>query len=155
MLKRSLRRKISGVIAVMAGCLVIYLGDWILGVKPELWVGLDTFSYAWIADMFIVPLISGVVVAILFGLGGKWLCYFPPLIVRVYSYFSFIYIVPMPQGAKLLTLPLWILVVILVVEAAAFGGVFGEILVKRTYGRIPDDQFIHIKKGQDSSGSEN
>lgn len=154
MLKRSLQRKISGVVALAAGSLVIYLGDWLLGVKPELWVGLETFSYAWMADMFIVPLTSGIIVAILFGLGGKWLCYFPPLFIRVYSYFSYIYLVPVPEGAKLLTFPLWILVVILVVEAAAFGGVFGEILVKRTYGRIPADQFIQVKKGQDSSGAD-
>jgi hypothetical protein len=40
----------------------------------------------------------------------------------------------------MLTFPLWILIVILTVESAAFGGVIGEILVKRTYGRIPRDQ---------------
>lgn len=156
MLKKSLRRKITGVVALAAGCLVIYLGDWLLGVKVELWLGLGTFNYAWILDMFVVPLLAGIVVALLFGLGGKWLCYFPPIIMRVYSYLSFIYFDPLPHGARLLTLPLWILIVILVVESAAFGGVFGEILVKRTYGRLPRHLvYRDHKTPQNSSEAEN
>ncbi len=141
MLKLSMRRKITGVVALMAGCIVIIIGDWLLGVDVELWWGLSTFDYFWMIDMFVVPLIAGIVVSLIFGLGGKWLCYFPPIFVRVYSYISYVYITPMPEGASLLTLPLWILIVILVVESAAFGGVFGEVMVKRTYGRIPKDQF--------------
>jgi len=140
MLKLSMRRKITGLVALIAGCLVIIIGDRLLGVDAELWWGLSTFDYFWMIDIFVVPLIAGIVVAIIFGLGGKWLCYFPPIFVRGYSYISYVYFTPIPEGAKLLTLPLWILIVILVVEAAAFGGVFGEVLVKRTYGRIPKDQ---------------
>ncbi len=136
-LKLSTRRKITGAVALLAGSLIIYAGDRLLGVQPELWWGLSTFSYAWMIDMFVVPLISGIVVAIIFGMGGKWLCYFPPIIVRTLTYLNYIYYAPLPEGAQLLTLPLWTLIVILVVEAAVFGGVFGEIIMKRTYGRLP------------------
>jgi hypothetical protein len=134
------RRYITGCVALLAGCLVNYAGDRILGVDVELWWGLGTFDLAWTLDMFVVPLIAGIVVAVIFGLGGKWLCYFPPLIVRIINYIYLYFYATLPEGSQMLTFPLWILIVILTVESAAFGGVIGEILVKRTYGRIPRDQ---------------
>jgi len=137
MLKLSTRRKFTGAVALLVVSLIIYGGDHLLGVQPELWWGLSTFSYAWMVDIFLLPLISGVAVAVIFGLGGKWLCYFPPIIVRGLTYLNYIYYAPLPDEAQLLTLPLWTLIVILVVEAAVFGGVFGEIIIKRTYGRLP------------------
>lgn len=145
------RRRITGVVAVVAGCLVNYLGDRLLGVSVELWWGLGTFNYAWMIDMFVVPLIAGIVVAMIFGLGGKWLCYIPPVIVRTAMYVNFLYYEPIPSGAQLLTIPLWILIVILVVEAAAFGGVIGEIIVKRTYGRLPR-HMVYREKTESGSG---
>lgn len=145
------KRRITGVVAVVAGCLVNYLGDRLLGVSVELWWGLSTFNYAWMIDMFIVPLIAGTVVAMIFGLGGKWLCYIPPVIVRSLAYMNFLYYEPIPTGAQLLTLPLWVLIVILVVEAAAFGGVIGEIIVKRTYGRLPR-HMVYREKTESGSG---
>ena len=147
MLSKRTRRLITGAVALLAGSLVNYLGDRILGVKVELWWGLGTFDTVWMIDMFVVPFISGIVVAAIFGLGGKWLCYFPPVIVRAISYFSLAWYEPVPHGAQLLTFPLWVLIVILVVEAAAFGGVAGEILVKRTYGRMPR-HLVYKSKGQ-------
>ncbi|HHH36314.1 MAG TPA: hypothetical protein ENK48_05730 [Gammaproteobacteria bacterium] len=152
-MRLSTRRRITGAVALAAGCLIIYGGDRLLGVTPELWWGLSTFSYAWMADIFLVPLISGIVVAIIFGLGGKWLCYFPPIIVRVASYVNLVYYTSPPEGAQLLTLPLWSLVVILVVEAAVFGGVFGEIIIKRTYGRLP--RHLVYRDKREGGGAEN
>lgn len=147
------RRNISGTIAILAGCAVVYIGDWLVGVDIELWWGLATFTPLWMVAVFVVPLISGLVCAMIFGLGGKWLCYFPPLIVRTINYFAYVYeFKAPPPGAELLFFPYWILFVILVVEAAAFGGVFGEIVVKRTYGRLPREQ-VYRKAGDESAGS--
>ncbi len=137
-MSRRQARILTGLVAVLAGMGVNILGDRLLGVSVELWWGVDTFSAAWILDVFLVPFIAGIVVAVIFGLGGKWLCYFPPAIVRIISYVNFAGPEPIPQGAYLLSVQFWILIVILVVEAAAFGGAAGEILVKRTYGRHPD-----------------
>lgn len=131
-------RILTGIVAVIAGMLVNYLGDRLLGVSVELWWGISTFSAAWILDVFLVPFISGIVVAVIFGLGGKWLCYLPPAFVRIISYVNLAGPEPIPQGAYLLSIQFWVLIVILVVEAAAFGGAAGEILVKRTYGRHPE-----------------
>lgn len=147
------KRRITGVVAVIAGCLVNFLGDRLLGVSPELWWGLTTFNLAWTLDIFVVPLIAGIVVAMIFGLGGKWLCYVPPVIVRTIGYLNFLYYDPIPAGAQLLTIPLWLLIVILVVEAAAFGGVIGEIIVKRTYGRFPRHMVYREKTESGSSDS--
>jgi hypothetical protein len=40
-----------------------------------------------------------------------------------------------PDGAALMPMGWWGFFVILAVESAAIGGVMGEILIKRTYGR--------------------
>lgn len=142
------KRYITGCVALLAGCLVNYAGDRILGVDVELWWGLATFDFIWMLDMFVVPLLAGIVVAVIFGLGGKWLCYFPPLIVRIVNYAYLYSADTLPEGAQMLTFPLWILIVILVIEAAAFGGVIGEVIVKRTYGRIPR-HLLYRDKNQD------
>ncbi|RMD79118.1 MAG: hypothetical protein D6809_04375 [Gammaproteobacteria bacterium] len=129
---------LRGTLAIAAGCAVNYLGDRLLGVRMELWWGLiHTFTIPWVLDVFLVPFLAGTVVGLIYGLGGKWLCYFPPLIVRFWSYIGLMDISRIPEGASLLPMGWWGFFVILAVESAAFGGVAGEILVKRTYGRMP------------------
>jgi xanthosine utilization system XapX-like protein len=127
----------KGVLALVAGCLINYLGDHLLGVRIELFWGLSTFSLLWFLDVFIVPFVAGIAVGTIFGLGGKWLCYFPPLIVRFYGYFETMKIIGVPDGAALMPMGWWGFFVILAVESAAIGGVIGEIMIKRTYGRKP------------------
>jgi hypothetical protein len=141
-------RKALGALALLAGCAVIVIGDWVLGVDLELFWGLETFNFLWFLDLFVVPLISGLVVGVIFGLGGKWLCYFPPLIVRLGSYYNFMYFSSVPDGASLMPMGWWGFFVILAIESAAFGGVAGEIMVKKTYGRLPHDM-VYKKKEDD------
>lgn len=131
------QRTIRGGVALLAGCLVIVAGDRLLGVNIELFHGLQTFNGLWFVDMFVIPLLAGMVVGLIFGLGGKWLCYFPPLIVRVASYYYLADSGQIPDGSSLMPMGWWGFFVILTIEAAAFGGVAGEIVVKRTYGRLP------------------
>lgn len=139
MLSRAKSRIALGLLALVAGCAVIYLGDRLLGVELELFWGLETFNLLWFLDLFVVPLISGLVVGVIFGLGGKWLCYFPPLIVRLINYYYFMYFTSIPDGASLMPMGWWGFYVILAIESAAFGGVAGEIIIKKTYGRLPRD----------------
>ena len=122
--------------AILVGCAINYFGDRLLGIKIELFYGIQTFNFLWILDMFALPFVVGVVVAVIFGLGGKWLCYFPPLIVRAFSYYEILH-GGVPHGMSLLPMGWWGFFVILVIEASAFGGVMGEIWVKGTYGRRP------------------
>jgi len=122
--------------AILVGCAINYFGDRLLGIKIELFYGIQTFNFLWILDMFALPFVVGVVVAVIFGLGGKWLCYFPPLIVRALSYYEISH-GSIPHGMSLLPMGWWGFFVILVIEASAFGGVMGEIWVKGTYGRRP------------------
>ncbi len=129
------QRVLNGLFALMTGVIVNYLGDRLLGVKMELFSGLSTFSFAWMIDVFILPFIVGLLVAWIFGMGAKWLCYFPPLIVRCFSYAQILYFTGVPHGSVLNPMGWWGLYVILAIESAAIGGILGEVMIKNVYGR--------------------
>jgi len=140
-----------GCVAIGVGALVNYAGDRLLGVRLELFWGVSTFSLIWAADLFIVPFIAGLSVSMVYGLGGKLLCYFSPIIVRGISYIQMSYFTDMPEGVVVLPFYYWILILIVAIEAAAIGGVFGEIMIKKTYGRRP--KHLLYKKISVNSGS--
>ena len=129
------QKYVTGLVALLAGMALNYFGDRLLGVKIELFSGLSTFSFAWILDVFFVPFLVGLLVAWIFGKGAKWLCYFPPLIVRCISYAQIAYITGTPHGSNLNPLGWWGFYVILAMEAAGIGGIIGEVLIKNVYGR--------------------
>jgi hypothetical protein len=144
----------KGLAVLLIGSAVNHFGDRLLGVKIELWYGLHTFNGMWIVDMFVLPFFVGFLVAVMFGMGGKWLCYFPPLIVRATSYFEISHSGNLPEGASVLPLGWWGFFVILVIEAAAFGGIMGEIMVKGTYGRSPRHKIYKERPNQNDSDPE-
>ncbi len=145
-----------GIFAVLVGATVIYVGDRLTGISLEVFYGVQTFNPMWIITLFFVPFVAGVVVSLIFGLGGKILAYFSPIIVRVYEY-NAIHDVrfDLPDGVTLLPVGFWILVVILAVEAAAIGGVIGEIVNKKVYGRSAKSKLHkrYQKKQHDSSNN--
>jgi len=124
-----------GSAALMIGSAVNYFGDRLIGFRIELWTGLSYFGGALLLDVFVVPFVSGLAVAAVFGHGGKWLCYFPPLIVRALAYAQLALLGPIPPQTSQMNFILWCFFVILAVEAAAFGGVLGEVFVRRIYSR--------------------
>ena len=130
----------TGALAIMVGCLVNYVGDRLLGVRIELFWGLQTFNLIWFLQLFILPVLVGMSVSFIYGLGGKWLCYFPPLIIRFIAYFETLYILGVPEGASLMPMAWWGFFVIIAVECAVIGGVAGEILIKRIYGRTSKEE---------------
>jgi len=148
----------TGALALMVGCLVNYVGDRILGVRIELFWGLQTFNFIWFLQLFILPVLVGWSVSAVFGLGGKWLCYFPPFIVRSIAYWESLYLIGIPEGAHLMPVGWWLFFVILAVESAAIGGVLGEIMIKRIYGRTsPEEakkQLIQPGDNNSTSGNE-
>jgi len=125
-----------GSAALMIGSAVNYFGDRLIGVRIELWHGFSglTSALLWV-DVFVVPFIAGLVVAWVFGQGGKWLCYFPPLIVRCIGYAQLKYLGDIPPGNLLIPMGWWGFFVILAIEGAAFGGILGEVFLKRIYTR--------------------
>jgi hypothetical protein len=129
------QRYLTGLFALMTGILVNYFGDRLLGVKMELFSGLATFSFAWMLDVFLLPLLVGLLMAWIFGMGAKWLCYFPPLIVRCLSYAQILYVTGVPHGSILNPMGWWGLYVILAMESAGIGGILGEVMIKKVYGR--------------------
>ena len=120
-----------GVAALLAGCALNYLGDRLLGVQIELFRGVQGFGGLWFVDVFVLPFIVGVVVVLMIGRAGKWLSYFPPLIVRGVSYYALAHLNAVPEGASLIPLGWWGFFVLLVMEGAAFGGIMGEFMMKR------------------------
>ena len=142
-------------VAIIAGAGIIHFGDRLLGVKLELFWGVSTFSPLWVLDLFLVPFIAGIAVSFIYGLGGKILAHFSPLVVRIASYYELNSISPtdLPEGAVLLPIGYWLLVVIMSVEFAAFGGVVGEILMKKIYGRSPK-HLLHKKYSREERRSE-
>jgi hypothetical protein len=129
-------RYLLGSAALMVGSAVNYFGDRLLGVHLELFHDIGTtFGLMSLLDLFIVPFIAGLAVAWVFGHGAKWLCYFPPIIVRAVSYASLSYSGDFPEGSSLLPFGWWGFFVILAFESAAFGGILGEVFLKRIYSR--------------------
>lgn len=128
------QRYIKGAAALLIGSAVNHFGDRLLGVRVELFHGLSTFSFSWIIDMFFVPFLVGLAVAWIFGFGARWLSYFPPLIVRSVSYAE-IYFFGAPEGNSLIPLGWWGFFVILTMESSWIGGIIGEVMIKKVYGR--------------------
>jgi hypothetical protein len=152
------QRFTTGMLALMVGCLVNYVGDRLIGVRLELFWGLNTFNLLWFLELFILPVFVGISVSMVFGLGGKWLCYFPPLIVRCISYYEMKYLLEMPSGASLMPFGWYVFYVILAVESAAIGGVLGEVMIKRIYGRTDPEvakrELIQPEKKDHASNGE-
>jgi hypothetical protein len=124
-------------LAVTAGMALNFLGDWLIGANVEVFHGIATFTLPWMIDVFLVPFAVGLLVAKIYGAkGGKWLACLPPLIVRCLSYL-YMYFFVFNDGKDFffhLNLYYWGPCVILVVEAANFGGILGEILIG-AYGK--------------------
>jgi peptidoglycan/LPS O-acetylase OafA/YrhL len=123
---------VRGVVAVVAGMLLNFAGDWLLGAHIEIFKGIATFSFSWILDIFVLPFLVGMLVAKIYGhKGGKWLACLPPLIVRSLTY-CYMYLYVFNDGHDFyfnLNLYYWGPCVILVVEASNFGGIIQEVLV--------------------------
>ena len=117
-------------IAVLAGMATNALGDFLLGVRVEIFKGMATFTPLWVLDVFVVNFVVGLVVAKFFGRHAKWLAIVPPLLVRCISY-AYLYFVENHQGDFFLQLHLhyWGPTVILAVECANIGGILGEVLM--------------------------
>ncbi|MBY0577656.1 MAG: hypothetical protein K2P57_01270 [Burkholderiales bacterium] len=144
------QRHKDGMLALFLGFTINFFGDRLLGVHIELFHGLSTFSFLWFLDVFVLPFFAGFCVALVFGLGGKWMCYFPPLAVRLLSYYLFtIDYWTVPEGHHLMPMGWWGFFVILAIEASAFGGILGEVYVKSTYGRRPRELLYKSKQSSD------
>lgn len=139
-----------GLFAVSVGALVVYFGDRLLGVKLEIFYGVGTFTPLWVLDLFLVPVIAGIVVTSIYGLGGKMWAHASPLIVRVISFYDLNYVSGAPEGMAVLPLSYWLLIVIVSVEFAAIGGFLGEVFIKKIYGRTAKERWY--KSSRKESG---
>lgn len=130
------RKQKIGAAAVLAGIVVNFLGDLLLGVKIEIFSGIATFTFPWMMDIFLVPFATGFIVSKIYGFkGGKYLACIPPLAVRGASYLQLHYFHPHGDFFYQLNLYYWGPCVILAVESANFGGIIGEVMAGAYGGR--------------------
>ncbi len=142
--------------AVFAGAVVFYFGKMLTGVNLELYYGLlHTFRPMWIVTIIVVPFIAGMVVSAIYGLGGKMLANFSPLLILVPEYIISYDTRFLAEGVSVLPIGYWILIVIVCVEACAGGGIVGEYIIKKTYGRSPkSDRHIRYQNKVESKKPE-
>lgn len=126
---------VKALFAISTAVVFNHFCDRFLGAHVEVFNGLAYFSGAWFADIFIVPLIGGVMVSYIYGMGGKWICYLPPVIVRALTYYEVYSTGNFPVGSSLEPLGWWGFIVILAMESAVIGGIIGEVVQKKVYGR--------------------
>jgi hypothetical protein len=139
--------------SILVGAAVIFVGDNLLGIRLELFKGIAaTFGdWRWLVDLTIIPLIGGVIVTSIYGLGGKILCMIAALLARVFSYWEISHITGIPDGYSLLPLGFWGFPVIVTMELAMAGGFLGEIFIKKIYGRRPKHVRYLNKETTDNS----
>jgi len=118
-----------------AAALIEHFGLRLLGVRIEIFTGIQYFNFTWFVALFLLPLAGGIAVSLIYGLGGKILAYFPPLPVMALDYYVSMHTAHLPSGGQLMPLGWWGFFVILSIESSAVGGIFGEIMNKRIYGR--------------------
>jgi hypothetical protein len=62
----STRRIWTAALALVVGCFVNYVGDRLIGVRIELFWGLETFNFLWFLQLFILPVFVGMSVTFFF-----------------------------------------------------------------------------------------
>ena len=137
-------RLLKGFIAFGIAAAILHFGDLLLDSHIELFNGIAYFSFSWITAVFILPFITGIIVAYIFGGGGKWLAVFPPLLVRAMALYQ-VTNSPLPDHMSREPIGWWGFFLILIMESAMIGGVVGEVVNKRTYGRRAKD-VVYKKK---------
>ncbi len=124
---------LRGVTAFAVGGGLIQTGLALLGVQLDHFAGMSTFSINWVIAMLPLPVLTGVVVGMIYGYGGKYLAHFPPLAVLMIDYLQSAH-TPLAAGDHVLPWGIWAMFVILQMEFCAAGGFIGEIIVRRRTG---------------------
>ncbi len=138
-----------GAIALLIGSLIIVIGDILLGVQIEIFRGIATFNFLWMLDVFLVPFIAGLAVALIYKeRNGKYLAFLPPVIVRCLSCF-YLYLTNDQWNENFLHqfhIHYWVLAVVLCFQASYLGGNWGCVLIG-AYKRSDEDG-RHKESGQ-------
>lgn len=136
-LPRTFKDFIVALVAIMAGAAVIHFINGFLGVRIEHWYGVATFNVEYILALIFVPFIAGMLVTAVYGLGGKILAHFSPLIILGMNYIQSYNAPFLPNGADLFPPEYMVLPIILAMEFCALGGFAAESMIKKIYGRNP------------------
>ncbi len=123
------------IVAFFASAFTFDLGHKLLGVRVELFWGIQGFDFAWVIAMYVLPVVAGIVFSLIYGWGGKLLAHLPPLFALSIDYYQILH-TGAPEGASLIPLMWWGFFLILNMEFCAVGGFIGELLLKYRYGTL-------------------
>jgi len=151
---------LRGATAFAVGGGLLQTGYDLLGVHLEYFAGINSFSLNWIVAMFPLPVLTGVVIGMIYGYGGKYLAHFPPLAVLLISYAQSLHN-PVPAGEHILPWGIWAMFIILQMEFCAVGGFIGELIMRRRTGwfhrygesgdaeALPEDDAVSRDRGKE------
>jgi hypothetical protein len=121
-------------IGLVLGCVVFYGLTRFFGVPVEIWTGVDTFTRGpWMANVALVPAVSGFVAGFICGRHGKWYGMVPVALVHPLDYFR-LAAQPNPD-AQVLGVGLFVFFMIVMLELGLMAGWGGEILRGRLTGK--------------------
>jgi len=121
-------------LGLVLGCVVFVALTRLFGVPVEIWTGVDTFTRApWMANVALVPAVSGFVAGFICGDHGKWYGMVPVALVHPLEYFRLL-AHPGPD-AEVLGTGLFVFFMIVMLELGLMAGWGGEILRNRLTGK--------------------
>lgn len=129
-----LLKRLAVPIGLVLGCAVFFGLTRYFGVPVETWTGVDTFTRPpWMANVALVPLVSGFVAGFICGHHGKWYGMVPVALLHPLDYFH-LAAHPGPD-AEVLGTGLFVFFMIVMLELGLMAGWGGEILRGRLAGR--------------------
>lgn len=141
-----IQNRITAGLAIAAGCAVIVAGDLLLDVRIDIFQGIYTFTFLWMLNVFLVPFVAGLAVALIYRQrAGKYLAFLPPLMVR-FGNVVYLYFTNDAWNEDLffhLHFHYWGLMTLLTMQASYIGGMWGGAL-SRSY--VSDKK---LRSGQD------
>jgi len=124
---RGLSAAVTVPLGLVLGCVVFFLLTRLFGVPVETWTGVDPFTRApWMANVALVPAVSGFVAGFICGHHGKWYGMVPVALVHPVEYFRLV-ANPGPD-AQVLGTGLFVFFMIVMLELGLMAGWGGELL---------------------------
>ncbi len=122
-----------GVIGAALGCTVYYFLVELMGIRVEMWYGIETFADPrWFAVVAVVPAVSGLVTGLVAGRYGKWYGLLPVAILHPIEFYQLSH--QPSQEYVVLGYGLFLFFMVIMLELGLMGGWLGELARKRMGG---------------------
>lgn len=132
--RRAFWGRLAAPLGVVVGCAVYVALSRFFAVPVEVWNGPETFTQpAWMANVALVPAVSGFVAGIIAGQHGKWYGMFPVTLVHTADYFTLSH--RAAPDVHVLGPGLFVFFMLVMMELALMAGWGAEVLRNRLAGK--------------------